>query len=187
MMATNIHTALLSDPALPGIIHSLADPTSRALGALGERLTYSLLKASGYQVSNTHPKEHRGDLRVITCDGEVLHIEVKTARQASDKKWRFTLRKLGHTDHGDSDLVILLCVTRSGYTVPFVIPIEVLRTQNAAVISSDPYTYAGKFSRYRQHMTSLKLEIFGGGQTRTKPHSQIARQAIELKGIKGGK
>ena len=152
-------TPLFANPALPGLLNSLAHPKSRAIGSLGEQLCYHLLASRGYLPSNVHPKEHRGDLRVVTSSGEILRVEVKTARRASDGRYHFTLRKAGHTDHSDSDVIILLCAMKTGYVVPFVVPTRVVVRQNAIVISRDPYTYAGKFARYRQKMHLLNLEV----------------------------
>jgi hypothetical protein len=150
-------TALLADPSLPGIIHKLSNPTCRALGTLGEQFAHRILEKR-YHVSNTHPKERRGDLRVVTDDGLILRVEVKTARMASDGCWRFTLHKKGHTDHRDSDVILALCVMPAGYVVPFVVPTPVVAEQNALVIASDPNIYAGKYARYRQNVRTINLE-----------------------------
>ena len=152
-------TALFAHPSLPGLIRNLSNPSARALGALGEQLVYLLLEQNGYTVSAVHPGEKRGDLRVVTPSGEIMRVEVKTSRRAPDGKWRFRLYKPGHTDHKHSDVVILLCIARTGYSVPFVIPTDVLRYQTNAVISSNPYVYAGKFAPYRQKMHALKVEV----------------------------
>ena len=151
-------TTLLADPTLPGLIRKLANQNCRALGTLGEQLTFRILEKR-YHVSNTHPKERRGDLRVVTDDGLILRVEVKTARQSTDGKWRFTLYKAGHTDHRDSDVIIALCVLPAGYVVPFVIPTTAVAQQRALVISSNPQTYAGKFARFRQHIRTINLEM----------------------------
>lgn len=151
-------TVLLANPALPGLIASLSNPSHTAIGAIGEQLVYHALTSAGNIVSAVHPREQRGDLRVITPHGEVLRVEVKTARRASDNKWHFTLRKKGKTDHTHSDVVILLCVTLTGYCVPFVIPTKRLIHQQQACITSDPYRYTGKFASYRQRLTNLMLE-----------------------------
>lgn len=151
-------TALLANPQLPGLFYNLAHPKSQAIGTLGEHLCYHLLTARNYTVSNAHPSQHRGDLRVVTRSGEILRVEVKTARRATDGRWHFTLRKAGHTDHSNSDVIVLLCAMKTGYVVPFVLPTRAVARQNAVVISSDPYTYAGKYARYRQKMHLLNLE-----------------------------
>lgn len=150
-------TALLANPALPGLLKHLANPSSNAIGALGEQLCYHALTARGYLVSNAHPKEHRGDLRIITRDGQILRVEVKTARRSADGYYRATLRKPGKTDHGDSDVVILLCVMEAGYVVPFVIPTPLIIHKNTLAVGN-PDTYRGKFARYRQRLYSLNLE-----------------------------
>jgi hypothetical protein len=136
---------------LPGLEMALSEENRRGIGALGERLAAHLLERAGYLVSHTRPGERRGDLRVVDqTTGEIVRVEVKTARRSQDKKWRFTLRKRGHTDHRQSDIVILLAVMPSGRAIPFVVPVHVLRHQNQAVITSHPETYGGKLAVYRQ-------------------------------------
>lgn len=129
-------------------------------GAAGEMMVTRALEARGYEVSRDRT---RGDLKVITPDGEIVGVEVKTARKCSDGKWRFLLRKDGHQDHRKSDVVIMLCVMRTGDVVPFVVPTSVLVDQRQAVITSLPYTYAGKLAAYRQrmHELSITFEIYG--------------------------
>lgn len=151
-------TALLAHPTLPRLFAHLANPTN-AVGAMGKQIVFHMLTSAGYLVSNTRVGEQRGDLRVITPHGEVLRVEVKTARRACDGKWRFTLRKKGKTDHAHSDVVILLAVMLNGFCVPFVIPTPVIIRQQQACISSNPYTYQGKFAPYRQRLTKLTLEM----------------------------
>lgn len=150
-------TALIADPTLPGIIRKLANENCQALGTLGEQFAYRILEKR-YHVSNTHPKERRGARRVVTDDGLLLRVEVKTARIGRDRNWRFRLYKPGHTDHRNSDVIIALCVIPSGYVVPFVIPTSFVAEQNALVIASDPSTYAGKFARFRQNIRTINLE-----------------------------
>jgi hypothetical protein len=152
-------SALLANPALPGLIASLSNPSCQAIGMMGEQIVYHMLASAGYIVSNTHPGEQRADLRVITPHGEVLRVEVKTARKACDGKWHFTLRKKGKTDHSHSDVVILLCVMLTGFCVPFVIPTARIVHQQQACINSDPYRYKGKFARFRQPLHKLSLEV----------------------------
>lgn len=122
-----------------------------SLGAYGEVWAARALEVAGYRVRIEH---RHGDLTVITDDGEIIYVEVKTARQGKDKKWRFTLYKYWQnrlcTDHRAADFVILLCVLKSGGTVPFVIPRDRLNEQRQAVITSYPLDYAGKLSVYRQ-------------------------------------
>jgi len=152
-------TALLAHPTLPGIFRNLANPTAQALGALGEQLVFRILESKGYTVSNVHSGERRGDLRAVTPNGEIMRVEVKTARQTKDGKYHFSLLKEGKRDHRDSDLIIFLCVTRAGFVVPFVIPTSVLSNHKATSICGDPYHYNGKYRPYRQRLYALELEV----------------------------
>jgi hypothetical protein len=125
-----------------------------SVGVAGELFIAASLEAAGYLVSTIHV---RGDLKVITPDGEILYVEIKTARLSTDKKYRFTLYKKGHTDHRHADIVILVCILKSGDVVPFVVPAAAVRDQKQAVITSYPHTYAGRFAQYRQRPKSLTL------------------------------
>lgn len=119
-----------------------------AVGSRGERWAYNALQASGYDVSFTRLHEKRGDLRAVSPDGEVKLIEVKTARQGKDNKWRFLLKGNGQ-DYRHADIVLCLCVLKSGTVVPFVIPVDAI-DQAQICISSFPLDYAGKWAQYRQ-------------------------------------
>lgn len=136
---------------LPGLEMALSEENRRGIGALGERLAAHLLEKAGYRVSYTRPGEKRGDLRVIDqTTGEIIRVEVKTARRGKDRKWRFTLRKRRHTDHRRADVVILLAVLKSGRAIPFVVPVDVIRHRHAVAITSHPEDYSGKLAVYRQ-------------------------------------
>jgi hypothetical protein len=125
------------------------------VGAIGEQVVANALERRGYLIQGWH---ERGDLTVLTPDGEYLYVEIKTARKGKDGKWRFTLRKKGSQDHSKSDIVILLCVMKAGDAVPFVIPTEQLLSQNQAVITSYPHLYQGKFTAFKQSLKYIKLK-----------------------------
>lgn len=138
---------------LPGFeerLPDLATLSRRTLGRLGELTAWNGLEASGYRVQRS--RRYQGDLRVITGDGEVLYVEVKTARQCSDNKWRFTLYSRG-CDHRHSDVVLLLALL-DYQAVPFMIPVKDL-PGHQCVITSDPTTYRGRLARFRQDMPLL--------------------------------
>jgi hypothetical protein len=133
-----------------GLILALASRTHREIGAVGERWLCETLERQGYRVAYGQLGKKEGDLRVIdVITGEVLKIEVKTARQCKDGKWRFTLAKDGHTDHQHADMVALLAVMASGRVIPFVMPVEAVANQRQAVITSHPERYAGKLACWR--------------------------------------
>lgn len=148
---------MLNQMSLITIESNISKRSHTAIGALGERAAAILLEKAGYAVSFTNQRQ-AGDLKAINTEtGETYTIEVKTARRCSDRKWRFTLAKTGHTDHRHADFVILMCALKSGRMIPFVIPISELENQRAAVISSHPEDYSGKFSIYRQKAGSIRL------------------------------
>lgn len=81
------------------------------LGKQGEREIERLLVDAGYKVKDGYDGCDRTVVNPST--GEMLHIEIKTARK-SLKGYQFCVRKDGHTSVDFSDLVILLCVHDSG-------------------------------------------------------------------------
>lgn len=143
---------------LPGLQIALADRGRKALGTMGEMVARSLFLKAGYAVVTTREKEYRGDLVIIDQDtGERFKIEVKTARQAIDGRWHFTLWKKGKTNHLHSDYVVLLPVLKSGRVVPFVVPMERLAHQKQCVIGSHPEAYTGKLADYRRTVQEFRL------------------------------
>jgi hypothetical protein len=118
----------------------------RTLGKLGEFTVWRALEAAGYQVKRA--RMFQGDLRAISPDGEIFHVEVKTARRGGDGKWRACLYKRGHADHKHADVVVLLAVC-GVQAVPFVIPASRLPGRQC-VITSDPQRYAGRLAVYRR-------------------------------------
>jgi hypothetical protein len=130
-----------------------------SLGAIGEVIAARLLESSGYLVNLTHPSERRGDLRVVDrMTGDVIRLEVKTARQNSERRWCFTLYSRGKTDYRNADWVLILAVTACGEFVPYLLPITVLGNRSTLVISA-PETYAGKWSPYRVTDGVIRLEM----------------------------
>lgn len=143
--------------SIPRLQGFLSNPNRHGIGTLGEMVAAKLLEKSGYTVSHTHVGQQRGDLRAVDQDGQVHHIEVKTARRGKDRKWRFLLYKKGCTNFKHADWLILLAVTASGDTVPFVIPVADLSKRSSIIISSNPRDYAGRWSAYRQRQDNLIL------------------------------
>lgn len=135
--------------------------TRRALGAAGECKIKEALEAQGFTVDASHPHKS-GDLRVFDAQGNILYVEVKTARQNARKEWCFTLYKRWQgrecTDHRSCDFVILLAVLKSGQAIPFVIPCSKIGSVKAITLATHPQTYAGKYSYYRQNIKELRLQ-----------------------------
>lgn len=155
----------IDQPHLPGFnlpvqlagFHTPLVQHRSGIGTLGELTAKQLFAESGYFATRAQ-RRRAGDLAVVDrATGELHRVEVKTARRCVDGKWRFCLYKKGHTDHRDSDWVLLLAVRADGAVVPFLVPVAVLADQRQAVITSDPLHYSGKLARYRQsHQLSIK-------------------------------
>lgn len=129
--------------------------THTALGAFGEYLVARLLAEQGWRQLEHHK---RGDLTMANCDGEIIDVEVKTARRGVNGHWQFCLKKAGHTDCSAADIIVLLAVLDCGKPVPFVIPQSDLTTKMLSIPKS-PTNYSGRYARYRQSIDSLQLEI----------------------------
>lgn len=126
----------------------LSNPSARGVGIAGEQVAEWMLRYSGYHVRKAN--RHEGDLVATDPDsGEIARIEVKTARQGRDGKWRFTLYKKGCTNHRHADYVLLLAALKSGRCIPFLCPVGALN-QKQAVITSHPESYGGKLAQFRQ-------------------------------------
>lgn len=142
----------------------LSNSKAKAIGTYGESLAKAALEKRGYIVSYTGTREKRGDLRVITPDGELLRVEVKTARRTPSGKYQFSLRRDGvylYTSIDHADMLILLAVTRSGVPVPFVIPVNHLSPtlKQISMYAPHPSDYHGRYAKYRQAMNAITLEI----------------------------
>lgn len=147
--------------ALGGLeAHHYRPHSSNGLGFWGEDWVSETLTKKGYQVTPHPTRGCHFDLLVKQpTTGQLWRVEVKTARKASDGKWRFLLWRKGHQTHHDSHLVILLAVTPIWTVYPFVVPTSQLLNQNQAVITSHPQDYKGKLAPFRQHGFTLNLEV----------------------------
>lgn len=178
-MTTSIYDSI---PHLRGI---LSDPGRNAIGALGERMAALLLQQQGYVVDHVgRDRQRRGDLRVIDGAGEVIRVEVKTARRGKDTKWRFLLWKKSTEvksgqDCRDADILILLAVLKTGDVVPFVIPMPEARDRSQICITSHPDTYTGCWSSYRQPPGQLSI---GGSFEVPVTFVPAAAQAVAVSG-----
>lgn len=125
-----------------------------AIGATGENVVARAFEDNGYTVTTSYVN---GDLTVINKSGEIFYVEVKTARKGSKGQWKFTLYKRGSQNHRYADFVVLLCVMKSGFGIPFVIPIEHCRDITAINIPTYPGRYQGKYATFRQSLKRLRL------------------------------
>lgn len=130
--------------------------TRMQLGQFGEDYVRAELRRAGYDVI-TPRKGTGGDL--LACG---LRIEVKTAYQNRDGKYRFCLCKddhSGHTDHRKSDVVILLCCSSAGLVTSFVVPVVALENKNHISLTRKRGGKC-KYNEYRKPiLTGLKRWI----------------------------
>lgn len=146
-----------------GYENQLSMAKSQMLGRYGELHAAALLERLGYRVENVSSQAHCGDLRVVKPEtGETWRVEVKTSRRVKtgcrSHGWQFCLSKPGHTDHRNSDFVLLLAVRGSGAVVCFLIPTYALgKTAKIIINSKSPLEYKGKWSPWRMPVNSLTL------------------------------
>lgn len=127
--------------------HLYATASRVAVGTIGELWARNQIQDIDLKCVNGD--RYYGDLKAVhPGTGEIANIEVKTARRGKDGKWRFTLRKRGHTDHRQTDFLILIALTVSA-TIAFIIPTAKLVAKNHAVITSHPKQYTGRLAEYR--------------------------------------
>ena len=154
---------MLSQLSLPFLGLMAADASAakrRVVGLYGELMAARLFEAAGYAVTTLRSRSRRGDLLVIdTSTGESFRVEVKTARQGVDRKYRFVLMKRGHSDYRDAEFLLLMpLLPRSGKPVPFLIPVSAFPFRTTAVIYGDPRETSGMWSPWRVD-GRLKIEV----------------------------
>jgi hypothetical protein len=130
------------------------------MGMAGEEYAKSQLMRMGYVV--TYPTEKKqGDLRVKDpATGEVVRVEIKTARRGKDG-WQFCLNRWdgtrSKTDCTQTDITILQLVGDSGLVMTYAIPSALLagikKTSFRRITPTARNRWAGYLSDYR---------IFGG-------------------------
>lgn len=136
-------------------ILSQLNGNARAIGAWGEQYALNMLRQNGYTVVPSNVRKH-GDLMIIGVGGEIVaKVEIKTARQASDRRWHFTLEKAGCTSAAHSDIVILIAVGKISTPTLYIIPTMDIPACRQICISS--WNYNGKYAGYRQHWRELNL------------------------------
>lgn len=143
---------------LPEMTAHLAQ-THVAVGLAGEIVIARAFEGNGYAVDIAH---ERGDLHVFDSDGVMSTVEVKASRKGSDGRWQFCLWKKGSQDHRKADFVVLLVVSKTGFGIPFVVPIHVLRDKNKVCLPTYANTYNGYLAPYRQSLRKLRLPESAG-------------------------
>ena len=115
--------------------------THNALGRWGEEYVWRECRKAGL------------DVKVALDGGDLvvngLRIEVKTASQGHDLRYRFCLCKEGCTDHRRAEIIVLLAVANSGLVTVFVVPIEALTLKDNITLPK-LRGYKGKYVEYRK-------------------------------------
>lgn len=119
-----------------------------ARGALAEKKTAALLRSMGYKVKRLY---HGGSDLIVTnpTTGQTAKIEVKFSSKNIDGKYRATTIKNNATDHRKSDVIIFVCQGLGGRCTEFIIPTKIQKNKTFLCVTSDPVTYNGKLSKYR--------------------------------------
>lgn len=138
-------------------VHFQDSNTSK--GTRAELKVAAHLRKLGYKVSVLR---HAGYDLLITdkVTGETKRIEVKFSSQNNDGKYRATTRKAGkygHTDHMKSDYIVFVCQPpkTGGKCTSFIIPSYIQGEKTFLCVTSNPVTYNGKLSSYKERWDIL--------------------------------
>jgi len=141
--------------------------TLKGLGTAGEQFARLVLSTGETIVTDTaNDRDKKGDLRVLnTTTGEVVRIEVKTARRDSQNKYQACLHRQVKsrvcTDAQHSNFVLMLCAVSDGsFPVMFLIPTEAIVGMKTLAITGSPYSYTGKWSKFRVRPETIMKHIF---------------------------
>lgn len=119
-------------------------------GALTENYVAKYLRSIGYKVEVCRLSGY--DLLATNkITGEVLKIEVKFSSRNNDGKYRATTIKRDATDHRKSDFIIFVCqnILDGGNCTEFIIPCKDQGDKTFLCVTSNPVTYNGKLSVYK--------------------------------------
>lgn len=135
-----------------------AATSSVDLGNAGERLAIALFKDNGF-LAEKESEKFKGDIRVVSpTTGEVIKVEVKTARKAENgrERWQFCLNRDGMTSCLYSDFCLLFAVLRGGVAA-YLVPKQALGKLKVIEISN-PKKYKGKLAKFKIDHASLSFE-----------------------------
>jgi len=131
-----------------------------SLGVVGEQYAKILLEAHGYLAEIDHQRR-RGDLRVTTPDGEILRVEVKTARLSKRKYFEYGLKIFSNgrlrTDCTNCDALLLLGVRPTGLVEFYVVPVKAAANIKVIKIPGKKSRFHSNWKQYRQFEGSLNL------------------------------
>lgn len=120
-------------------------------GAIAEKQVASLLRKQGFSAKILRLS---GSDIIATnkATGERIKIEVKFSAKNSDGKYRATTIKKGATDHRKSDYIIFVCQHAHNRTncTCFIIPTKIQGDKTFLCVTSNPDTYSGKLSTYKE-------------------------------------
>jgi len=138
----------------------LNSPNAKARGTAGEMLARELLLASGYFAGTTR-KYGTGDILAFDHKAQrQFKIEVKVSRQGYQGDYKFCLRKEGKggkTDFRKSDVLMLICVSKSGAFTVFCINTVNVGDVWSITLPGRLTGYAGKYRQYKQSNRKVTL------------------------------
>ncbi len=153
---------LTQNPVFTHTLHTMTDPNFHIPGPLGEVIVAHLLQHKGYRVRVANHQAHGYHLKVVRGDEAPLKIAIYTAQIAQNIRgrniWKFHVRH-SPAEKTYFDVAILLCLLEPGKVVPFVVPSSEFESMSHIAITTDPWTYKGRFARYRQSLYQLNLEM----------------------------
>lgn len=143
------------------MLSSLMSGTRCALGRIGEMFVKVALEANGY-LADILPERGAGDIRAVAPDGQVVRVEVKTARLSKCGYFQFILKKkykngTFKTDCSNCDVVICLCVFPSKRVEIYVIPYSEVRNLTIVKIPKNIDISKSIWRKYRQRLQTLTL------------------------------
>lgn len=132
----------------------------QVLGTFGEDIARTCFEHVGYSVAKAD-SNFAGDLWVYLPCGDRVKVEVKTARQGSEKRWRYCLKKTsaqGNTTCHHADVVLLIQITKINIYA-FLVPCRVIGNRSYLSVRSPQPDYKGWLSDYAVSLESLVLPL----------------------------
>ena len=162
---------LTANPVFQHTLRMMTNPDFQFPSSLGEVIVAQVLEQKGYAVWIANPVDHGYQFRVSREGKPQLRLAVRTAQmtQATPPRvrkakhvnaWKFRIRRTSD-EKLFFDLAILLCLLDPGKVIAFVVPRAEVQSIGTVVIYTDPWTYKGRFAKYRQSLYQIDLDRAG--------------------------